>query len=943
MLIHGLIIPWLVLIQCFLYFDPVCSAPLDDMSNKNISSISNDTALGICSKNVCPEGKYCVEDITGGYKCCKNKKCTTKIRCRDPGDIDNATRIPEARRFTPKETVIYTCNTGFYLSMSGDISCLSNGTWSQPMPTCIPIGILNTPTTASKSTTMKPESTNMNMVIIIIIFLLFAVAVAVVGFLVLRNKNWNSRLRMLCRSRSYPVVLENAAFPSMPENLDDHAVPVNELAQYVALGHRNGDQKFRDEFEEIQNLSNDALTWEISQLPDNKEKNRYINIVAYDHSRVHLNYSSGRRRSTSNPFSDYINANYVSSYEKPKAYIACQGPLPETFNDFWKMIWENNVTIIVMITNLVENGRRKCDQYWPQDGREQYKHISVTLRDVDVYANYVVRSFQLRNTKLSKRRSRNNERRILQYHYTQWPDHGTPEYILPLLKFIRISSVANSSDSGPIIVHCSAGVGRTGTYIMLHSMIQMARITGKVNINKFLKFIRTQRNHLVQTEDQYVFVHDALLCQFTCRNTEIPAQQLNTYVQSLLSSSSIVEIAGDNLKNTAKDIESGGLKESSKITGMEKQFMIVAQHVSREIDYDFATRSINQNKNRPNGVLPIFRSRVPLHYRVGNEGSDYINASFLQGYRNGRMFIITQLPLPNTRKDFWQLVWDHNCSVVVTIRDVEWDEADIYWPVQDHHISCPSFNISFESEKKLSTKEGNVTEIVIRDFVLEATKDDYVLAVKQLDLSHWPNIDEIGPEFTQLINTIVKYTAKKDGSVIIQDRYGGISAGQLACVHSLHQELANENVVDVFQTARVAYQMRPHIFSSYLDLHFLYKAMLVQVNPSQFQKPVADFDKGNNTIATIICEEDDDVCTEKKALLSNDNGICITQNDSESEKCLQDVSASDTNTGSATTERSNLSTSDERANLIEEQANSSTIQCQIDLDDSVMSEGAKLL
>ncbi|XP_027515330.1 receptor-type tyrosine-protein phosphatase beta isoform X2 [Corapipo altera] len=255
------------------------------------------------------------------------------------------------------------------------------------------------------------------------------------------------------------------------------------------------------EYEDLKDVGRNQ-TCDIALLPENRGKNRYNNILPYDTSRVKLSNVDD------DPCSDYINASYIPGNNFRREYIATQGPLPGTKDEFWKMAWEQNVHNIVMVTQCVEKGRVKCDHYWPLDQDSLYYGDLI----VEMLSESVLPEWTIREFKICSEEQLDSTKLIRHFHYTVWPDHGVPETTQSLIQFVRTvrDYINRTPDTGPTIVHCSAGVGRTGTFIALDRILQQLDSKDTVDIYAAVHDLRLHRVHMVQTECQYVYLHQCV-------------------------------------------------------------------------------------------------------------------------------------------------------------------------------------------------------------------------------------------------------------------------------------------------------------------------------------------------------------------------------------------------------------------------------------------------
>ncbi|XP_073437708.1 receptor-type tyrosine-protein phosphatase N2 isoform X1 [Dendrobates tinctorius] len=265
--------------------------------------------------------------------------------------------------------------------------------------------------------------------------------------------------------------------------------------------HLKNKNRLEKEWEALCAYQADITATNIAQKQENAAKNRSLSVVAYDHNRIIL------KGETSHDHSDYINASPIMDHDpRNPAYIASQGPLPSTVADFWQMVWENGCVVIVMLTSLAENGVKQCYHYWPDEGSNLYHIYEVNLVSEHIWCeDFLVRSFYLKNLQT------NETRTVTQFNFLNWNDHGVPTSTRSLLDFRRKVNKCYKGRSCPVIVHCSDGAGRSGTYILIDMVLnKMAKGAKEIDIAATLEHLRDQRPGMVQTKEQFEFALTAV-------------------------------------------------------------------------------------------------------------------------------------------------------------------------------------------------------------------------------------------------------------------------------------------------------------------------------------------------------------------------------------------------------------------------------------------------
>ncbi|KAM8970640.1 tyrosine-protein phosphatase non-receptor type 9-like [Sarcophilus harrisii] len=335
------------------------------------------------------------------------------------------------------------------------------------------------------------------------------------GYVKLDLTSWNFQFLPQMNDHEDPlgkIILLSLTSSEDSHSVDHSAPPAMNIVELLDHFHSKQRRGIYQEFESI-NYAHPVGTFHFSILPGNLEKNRYDDVMCLDETRVKL------IRRMDETQTDYINANFIDGYNHKNAYIGTQGPLENTFGDFWLMVWEQKVLVIVMITQLEERGKRKCGQYWPmeKDDQFQFDSLIVTNEGVEHMNYYKKTTLEIHNIENQQKRQ------VIHLHFLNWPDYGVPATsdLINFLLVVRkqqMKAVENLGTSfkghpkgPPIVIHCSAGIGRTGTFCLLDICLAELEALGMVNVFQILSHIRTQRALSIQNPEQYYFCYKAII------------------------------------------------------------------------------------------------------------------------------------------------------------------------------------------------------------------------------------------------------------------------------------------------------------------------------------------------------------------------------------------------------------------------------------------------
>uniref|UniRef100_A0AAV2KNG8 Receptor-type tyrosine-protein phosphatase C n=1 Tax=Knipowitschia caucasica TaxID=637954 RepID=A0AAV2KNG8_KNICA len=636
-------------------------------------------------------------------------------------------------------------------------------------------------------------------------FLVFLILVTSVALLVVLYKIYVLRRRKsLNVSDGYPLITqeEERLLPVEP-------IEADELLDTYKKKLADEARLFLAEFQSIPRVFS-KFTMKEAKKNCNAIKNRYVDILPYDYNRVQLSTGNGETGC------DYINASFIDGYREAKKYIAAQGPKEETITDFWRMVWEQKSSVIVMVTRCEEGNRVKCAEYWPSLDREAeiFEEFVVKLNSEDQCPDYTIRRLSLTN-----KREKNSEREVTHIQFLSWPDHGVPGEPHLLLKLRRRVNSFKNLFSGPIVVHCSAGVGRTGSYIGIDALMEGLEAERRLDIYGYVVQLRRQRCLMVQVEAQYILIHQALLEHNQFGETELELEELHSSLSTMREQSEDSSLMVEEFQRmpTYKNWRTSN-------TGLMEE---------------------NQKKNRTPTVLPYDYNRVLVQLEEERshdseeeeedssddeeESSKYINASHISGYWGSRCFIAAQTPLSNTAQDFWLMVHQKKVSTIIMLSTSKQDQGCVYWTNEKSLFGDVEVEV---------TATDTSPAFVSRTMNVRHVKRKEHRSVRHFEFVRWGEggVPENPQELLQMLREVRTKCGPsqvlRSTPAVVHCDDGSSRCGLVVALWSLLDSADTEKLLDVFQTVKTLRKEREAMVQDLAQYQFLYDS-LEAVFPAQ--------------------------------------------------------------------------------------------------------------
>ncbi|XP_052695813.1 receptor-type tyrosine-protein phosphatase mu-like [Crassostrea angulata] len=520
----------------------------------------------------------------------------------------------------------------------------------------------------------------------------------------------------------------------------------NRLEKMIKEKSENEDDGFKKEYHTL--LCGPRYPCEIGKRPENIKKNRFKSTVAYDHSRVILVAKCP----------DYINANYIDGVRQENVYIATQGPRKNTVSDFWSMVWQERVKQVVMLTNLMEGAKEKCFQYWPElEADAKFDTFKIKTIDERHYAYYVTRKLNVTHTTI------NENRVVAQYHYTTWPDHDTPDPLCLLLFHNHVTRTKVARHKVPTLVHCSAGIGRTGTYIAIDALYEEGQCQSKINIAEYVRKMREKRINMVQTYEQYKTIF------LTLNETSKAPVGVQTAI------------------DYQKSLQLAKRDHHTFVSTVKKEFqkLLSIRHCYSENDYKMALTPASTSIRALDQYALFLTSSVP-------ERENYINAISLPSFTHSNAFIITHYQTTGNSVDFIRLITDYESDIVVCMEPLCNVEFAYEWlPTATQHRTLTPYTIQLYQERITEIKRSEIETVKE-----ECSDRPWSIEIVEPMCTLTKDYSQTASQILSLVSFV--QSVKTQNPITVVSRDGVALCGVFCAVYNLIQQLTMDEEMDVF-------------------------------------------------------------------------------------------------------------------------------------------------